>query len=108
LGYEVVITADHGNAQAIGQGKPAEGVISERHERARIYNEEILRDEALNKFDGIKWPVNFGLPDDYLPVLAKGRSAFVKQDEKNVGHGGIAIEEVIVPFVHIVSGKQYE
>jgi len=105
LGYEVVITADHGNAQAIGQGKPAEGVISERHERARIYKDEILREEALNKFDGIKWPDNFGLPEDYLPVLAKGRSAFVKQDEKNVGHGGIAIEEVIVPFVHVRSNN---
>ena len=106
LGYEVVITADHGNAQAIGQGRPAEGVISERHERARIYKEEILRDEALNKFDGIRWPVSFGLPEDYLPVLAKGRSAFVKKDENNVGHGGIAIEEVIVPFVHITSSNQ--
>lgn len=106
LGYEVVITADHGNAAAVGQGKPAEGVISERHERARIYKDEVLREDALNKFEGIRWPVNYGLPDDYLPVLAQGRSAFVKKGETNVGHGGIAIEEVIVPFVHIVSSKQ--
>lgn len=103
LGYEVVITADHGNTEAEGQGRPSEGVLSkERHERARIYTDEILRDDALSKFEGISWPVNFGLPEDYLPVLAKGRSAFVKPGEKNVGHGGIAIEEVIVPFVHIV------
>jgi len=105
LGYEVVITADHGNTEAIGQGKPAEGVISERHERARIYKDEVLRDNALNKFDGVRWPANYGLPKDYLPVLANGRSAFVKKGEKNVGHGSIAIEEVIVPFVHIVSSK---
>ena len=107
LDYEVVITADHGNTEAEGQGKPSEGVLSkERHERARIYTDEILRDDALSKFEGISWPVNFGLPENYLPVLANGRSAFVKQGEKNVGHGGISIEEVIVPFVHIVSSKQ--
>ena len=107
LGYEVVITADHGNTEAEGQGRPSEGVLSkERHERARIYTDEILRDDALSKFEGISWPVSFGLPEDYLPILAKGRSAFVKQGEKNVGHGGISIEEVIVPFVHIVSSKQ--
>ena len=105
LDYEVVITADHGNAEATGQGKVAEGVLSERHERARIYKDETFRKDALSKFEGIPWPVSFGLPEDYLPVLAKGRSAFVTKGEKNVGHGGIAIEEVIVPFVHIVSSE---
>ena len=42
-----------------------------------------------------------GLPDGYYPLIAKGRSAFVKENKTIVGHGGISLEEVIVPFVKI-------
>ena len=34
-----------------------------------------------------------------FPLVTGGRDAFVKADESLVGHGGIAIEEVIVPLV---------
>ena len=46
------------------------------------------------------WPP-VALPDDYLPLLPPGRSAFINKGKRTVGHGGIAIEEVIVPFVKI-------
>jgi len=37
-GYEIWITSDHGNIEAIGKGRPTEGVIAEsRGERVRIY-----------------------------------------------------------------------
>ena len=42
-----------------------------------------------------------GLPEDYLPLLAPGRSAFVRHGERIVGHGGISLEEVVVPLVQI-------
>ena len=43
-----------------------------------------------------------GLPDDWRTLLAPGRGAFVPEGKHTVGHGGIAMEEVIVPFVKIV------
>jgi hypothetical protein len=50
--------------------------------------------------DAVVWP-RTGLPNDYWPVVMKGREAFVANGEKIVGHGGIAIEEVIVPYITV-------
>jgi len=35
----------------------------------------------------------------YFPLVAGGRDAFVTQGNSIVSHGGISIEEVIVPLV---------
>ena len=50
--------------------------------------------------DALEWPP-IGLPDDYLPLLASGRSAFVRETERLVGHGGASLEELVVPLVQI-------
>jgi len=42
-----------------------------------------------------------GLPADYLPLFAGPRSAFVTEGEQLVVHGGISVEELIVPFVKV-------
>lgn len=49
------------------------------------------------------WP-RTGLPNDYWPVVMKGRAAFVAKGESIVGHGGIAIEEVVVPYIRVKRG----
>ena len=99
-GYEVWLTADHGNIQCDGEGRPSEGVIAEtRGERVRVYPTPELRSQVSASFPfAHEWqPV--GLPADYFPLVAGGRDAFVSPGEAIVGHGGIAIEEVIVPLV---------
>ena len=76
----VFLTSDHGNIEADGLGRPAEGVVADvRGERVRIYPDKLLRSNAKKKYpDAISWPA-IGLPDDYLPLLAPGRSAFVRE-----------------------------
>lgn len=99
-GYEVWLTADHGNIQCDGKGRPSEGVIAEtRGERVRVYPTPELRAQVAGAFPfAHEWqPV--GLPADYFPLVAGGRDAFVNLGDVIVGHGGIAIEEVIVPLV---------
>lgn len=99
-GYEVWLTADHGNIQCHGKGRPSEGVIAEtRGERVRVYPTPELRAQVAGAFPfAHEWqPV--GLPADYFPLVAGGRDSFVNLGETHVGHGGIAIEEVIVPLV---------
>ncbi|GKT10340.1 BREX-3 system phosphatase PglZ [Desulforhabdus sp. TSK] len=99
-GYEVWLTADHGNIQCDGKGRPSEGVIAEtRGERSRVYPTPELRSQVARAFPfAHKWqPV--GLPAGYFPLVAGGRDAFVNPGEAIVGHGGVAIEEVIVPLV---------
>lgn len=101
-GFRVYLTSDHGNIEAAGCGRPAEGAAANlRGERARIYPDSLLRGQVKERFpDAIEWP-SIGLPEDYFPLLAPGRSAFVRESEHLVGHGGATLEELVVPLVQI-------
>jgi hypothetical protein len=106
-GFRVVVTSDHGNTEAMGIGSPKEGVTAEtRGERVRIYSEAILRRQVRTAYpDAMEWdPV--GLPGDYLPLLAPGGAAFVQQGKTVVCHGGLSVEEVIVPLVEVTEGQR--
>jgi len=100
LDFDVWLTADHGNIEAIGRGRPSEGVLAEtKGERVRIYPTAELRESVANQYSfALSWhPV--GLPADYFPLVAARRDAFVAEGSRIVGHGGVAIEEVIVPLI---------
>lgn len=101
-GYEIWLTADHGNIESIGQGRPSEGVIAEtRGERVRIYPSAELRQRVHHDFPfALEWPTT-GLPENYFPLVTVGKDAFISKDQVMVGHGGVSIEEVIVPLVTI-------
>ncbi|HUS84504.1 MAG TPA: BREX-3 system phosphatase PglZ [Anaerolineales bacterium] len=100
--FEVSICSDHGNIEATGCGSPAEGVVADlRGQRVRVYPDQTLRASVKEHFpDAIEWPA-YGLPDDYLPLLAPGRKAFIKEGKKTVGHGGSALEELVVPLIYV-------
>lgn len=99
-GYDVWLTADHGNIQCEGKGRPSEGVIAEtRGERVRVYPTPELRSQAAGSFSFAHQWEPVGLPADYFPLVAGDHDAFVRRGSTIVGHGGNSIEEVIVPFV---------
>ena len=98
--YDVWLTSDHGNIECEGKGRPAEGVLAEiRGARARVYQTPELRSQVASAFtSACEWePI--GLPDNYFPLIAGDRDAFVNPSNSIVGHGGITLEEVIVPLV---------
>ncbi len=101
-GFCAYLSSDHGNIEASGCGRPAEGAVADlRGERARIYPDSLLRGRIKERFpDALEWPP-IGLPEDYLPLLAPPRAAFVRKTENLVGHGGATLEELIVPLVQI-------
>ena len=105
-GFQVFLTSDHGNIEAHGCGRPAEGVIADvRGERVRIYPDETLRRRMSERFPSAwQWP-SVGLPEDCQALLAPNRSAFVGEGERVVCHGGACIEEVIVPLVRIAGAS---
>jgi hypothetical protein len=100
--YAVFLTSDHGNIECVGRGRPAEGAVADRRgERVRIYPNPALRAQVQARFpDALAWPA-LGLPENYFPLLAPGRSAFVQEGVRIVGHGSITLEELIVPFIRI-------
>jgi hypothetical protein len=101
-GFKVYLTSDHGNIEAKGCGRPAEGMVADlRGVRARIYSDPSLRRQVKERFsEAVEWPT-VGLPEDYFPLLASDRMAFVHKNERIVSHGGVSVEEVIVPFVEV-------
>ena len=101
-GFEVFLTSDHGNVFGQGFGKPNVGVTAQqRGERAHIFQDEGLRDRLQLEFpNAIAWPP-IGLPDGYFPLIAPFGAAFLREGTEAVSHGGIALEEVMVPFVRI-------
>ena len=99
-GYDVWLTADHGNIECVGAGRPSEGVIAEtRGERVRVYPTPELRSQVADAYRFAREWQQVGLPSDYFPLIAEGTDAFISPGNSIVGHGGIAIEEVIVPLV---------
>ena len=101
-GFRVYLTSDHGNVEAVGCGRPAEGAVADlRGERVRVYSDASLRDKVKDRFPAaLEWPP-VGLPEDYLPLLAPARQAFIQEGQRTVSHGGISVEELIVPLVQI-------
>lgn len=105
-GFHVYLTSDHGNVEAIGAGRPNQGVIAEsRGERVRVYGTNLLRTQSKQQIpESIELPTP-ALPLDFLPLFAGERTAFVNKGEELVAHGGISVEELIVPFVKVSSSN---
>lgn len=99
--FAVYLTSDHGNTEAVGVGRVSEGVlVDQKGERVRVYTDEVIYRDSLENIESIRWS-GVGLPEDYHVLLAKYGQAFVTKDERIVSHGGISLEEVIVPFVKV-------
>lgn len=101
--FTVFLTSDHGHVEASGFDQPFEGLVAQtRGKRARIYQD---RNAALQVQSGftetILWE-NDGLnPPDLFALMPSKRRAFAPNGEVVVTHGGVTMDEVIVPFIRI-------
>ncbi|MDH6234999.1 hypothetical protein M2281_005621 [Mesorhizobium soli] len=103
-GFSIYVTADHGNVDAVGIGRPNQGIIAEtRGERVRVYRSEPLRAQLAAAYPGMLALDIAGLPTNFKPLFAGGRSAFVHTGDQVVVHGGVSVEELIVPFVRVLN-----
>lgn len=101
-GFSIYVTADHGNVDAVGIGRPNQGVIAEtRGERVRVYRSDPLRAESAVAYPGTAALDIAGLPANFKPLFAGGRTAFVPNGDQVVVHGGVSVEELVVPFVRV-------
>lgn len=103
-GFDVWLTSDHGNVAAEGIGRPREGVLVEqRGTRVRFYNDPAFRDRAREDVpEALAW-TPAGLPQGMLTLFAPARQAFANRGERLITHGGLTLEEVIVPWIHITN-----
>ena len=76
-------------------------MVETKGKRVRVYDRPEFLEEVASKFpESVRWP-NHGLPPARHVLLAGDLKAFTDVGEEVVSHGGIALEEVMVPFVAI-------
>ncbi|MGA2491310.1 MAG: BREX-3 system phosphatase PglZ [Anaerolineales bacterium] len=102
-GFDVFITSDHGHTEAIGIGQPNEGILAQtRSRRVRIYSDRNIALHTQNAFQpSLLWEDDGLLPNDLYAIFPGGRGAFVPMNQPILTHGGISLDEVIVPFIEI-------
>lgn len=101
-GFVIYLTADHGNVTAEGIGNPKEGVLVEtKGKRVRVYDNIEFLEEVEAKFPDSKRWTNQGLPPFRFVLFPGSLKAFTNEGDQVVSHGGISMEEVLVPFVTI-------
>ena len=101
--FHVAITSDHGHVESVGAGQPSEGVlVISRAQRARLFdNEDFARTVQQGFPDTILWRNDGLLPPGWVALLPSGRQAFAPVGKRVVSHGGLTIEEMVVPYVTI-------
>lgn len=104
-GYRVVITSDHGHVAGEGIGRPPVGELFEdRSRRVLVFPAKSLweryRSEAAWKDRYLAF-LPAGLAGDCWPLFAADRWAFAYEGTQGVSHGGISLEEAIVPVAEV-------
>ncbi len=102
-GFTVYLASDHGHVEARGVGQPSEGVsVETRGKRARTYRDHRAAAHVREAFPETElWGDDGLLPEDVWAVMPGGRDAFAPHGDLIVTHGGLTLDEVIVPFVAI-------
>jgi hypothetical protein len=98
-GYEIWLTSDHGNLEVQPEPARREGVfVDSAGTRVRQYNSHALRDGAA--VAGLVWDDLPGLPasESARLLFAPARTAWTSA---RISHGGLSLDEVIVPFVQV-------
>lgn len=94
-GFIIYICSDHGSVVAFGNGKKFDKYLIDSFAKRAI----IIPAEAslLIEYTKIKIP----FIDDKLIALPEGRTMFANKNQIEINHGGITVEEMVVPFIKI-------
>ena len=97
--FSIHICSDHGSVIAKGNGEKLQKyLIDDFAKRAVIIPEEAA---DLTHFEKIDIP----FVKHKKLVLPEGRTMFTQKDKIEINHGGISIEEIVVPFITIKNDR---
>ncbi|MHB1954003.1 MAG: BREX-3 system phosphatase PglZ [Sulfobacillus sp.] len=102
-GFQVIITSDHGHTAVEGIGKPPTGDVPDsKGRRVQVFSSEELR-QGVSAEWGQPWAHLSGLPAGYVPLLAPAGKAYAPKGHRMISHGGVSMEELIVPMIRVTS-----
>ncbi len=101
-GFDVYITADHGNTLCTGKGKfVGAGVdVETKSHRMAVLKDFADKAKMVEKFGLIEYP-KFYLPKEYDYLICDTDSSLDTSGAQVMTHGGMTIDEVVVPFIKI-------
>ena len=101
-GFDVYITADHGNALCTGIGRfVGAGVdVETKSHRMVVLKDFADKAKMADKFGLIEYP-KYYLPKEYDYLICNTDTSLDNPGEQVMTHGGMTIDEVVVPFIKI-------
>ena len=101
-GYDVYITADHGNTPCTGLGKlMGTGVEVETKSRRTLALKDFADKAGLIEKHGLVEYPKYYLPKEYDYLICDVGDSFDAKGDEVMTHGGITFDEVVVPFIKI-------
>lgn len=95
LGYTITICSDHGSTIAKGNGKKIDKYLHDKFAKRGTIVDKEASDLINHKKIGIPFIGN------KLVVLPENREMFANKNQYEINHGGITIDEMLVPFIRI-------
>lgn len=94
-GFSLYICSDHGSVVATGNGQRIEKYLIDNFaKRACIIPESSSELTELKK-------VNIPFVSDKLMIVPEGREMFTYKGKQEINHGGITVEEMVVPYIKV-------
>ena len=102
-GFDVYISADHGNTLCTGMGKLMKtGVETEtKSHRMVVLKDFADKSTIMEKYPGLIEYPKYYLDKQFDYLICGIGGSFDAKGEEVMNHGGITIDEVIVPFIKI-------
>ena len=102
MGFSIYLTSDHGNTLCKGLGlvKGTGVEIETKSKRMLIFKGFANNREVVDKYDLIEYP-GYYLDKQYKYYTCNTGTSFDTKDSLVMTHGGISIDEVIVPFIKV-------
>lgn len=107
-GYDVYISADHGNTTSTGLGRlMGTGLEVETKSHKMVVLKEYANKEALiEKYGLLDYP-KYYLPKEYDYLICDVGTSLDIKGEEVMTHGGISLDEVVVPFI-MIRAEEYD
>ena len=101
-GFDVYISADHGNTACVGLGRiMGSGVEVETKSHKMVVLKDFADKESLiQKYGLIEYP-KYYLPKEYDYLICNVGESLDVKGEAVMTHGGMSLDEVVVPFIKI-------
>ena len=100
LGFAVYITSDHGNTPCVGVGGFRSGVELESRSMRMAVLKDFAETNALLTENTIEFPGTY-LNKSFRYFICKNGVSFDNKGKNVMTHGGISIDEVVVPFIKV-------